>query len=348
MTVPGGPDASVTRGPAWRRILLILIRVAVAAVALRFALGQDPGRAIHALSEASIGWVGIAAIAMVVVVITSALRWRSYVRAVGLGDPHAPTVLRLTAIGWFFNAFLPTGIGGDAYKAMRLVPRGWRAQAAASVLLDRFSGLVGLAVVGLIAMTMDLDGVPRRLLLVAEAVAVAIVTATIVPRASREWILRRAHIRDRGEFGHALWRGAHAVATANRSLRVAARGYAWGVVSQAALLGMHLALARAIGISWVGVGVIAAAGVVAQVATLVPITINGLGLRESAYTWALVSADVPRDAAAAFALAVLALLLAASVAGGVVYLVAGGRVRPDAITPPAARSDPTRSRRPRP
>lgn len=316
---PGSGPEQPRRHPSIR-IALLVLRIAVAAVAIRFALGKDPGSAFRALGEADTRWLGVAAAAMIATVTISGLRWHSYLHAIGLRTSPA-TALRLTFVGGFFNAFLPSGVGGDAYKAMRVAARGSRSEAFASVLLDRFSGLVGLAVVAMAAIAFDLEETPKKLLFVSEGIAVAIITATIVPRASREWILRRAHVADRGPVGHALWRAVRAVADANRSLRVAVHGYAWGIATQAALLCVHVSIARALGLT-VPIGILGAAAVVAQVAAMVPLTVNGLGFRESAYTWALATAAVARDeGGAAFALGILAMLLGVSAIGGLVYLV---------------------------
>src|SRR5258708_40333814 len=62
-----------------------------------------------------------------------------------------PTLLRLYFVGTFFNSFLPSGIGGDAYKAVRIGrARGGIASAFASVFLDRFAGFIGLSGLGLL------------------------------------------------------------------------------------------------------------------------------------------------------------------------------------------------------
>jgi glycosyltransferase 2 family protein len=318
-------------GPAQRstpaRIGLLIARIGIAAIATRFALGKDPGEALRTLTDARAGWVAAAFGAMLGMVGLSALRWRSYLHAIGHIDVSRVTALRLTIVGGFFNAFLPTGVGGDAYKAMRVAPKGRRSESFASVLLDRFSGLVGIAVVTAAAIALDLEETPKRLLFVSEAIAVAIITATVVPRASREWVLRRAHIQDRGPVGHALWRAVGAVAQANRSLRVAGVGYLWGIATQVMLLFVHVCIARALDID-LPLGILAAAAIVAQIAALVPLTINGLGFRESAYVWALGTAGIDPHLGAAFALGILGQLLAVSALGGLVYLVSPYRTPP--------------------
>lgn len=320
---PQDGNQTPRRSPAVA-VLLMLVRLIVAAVAIRFALGKDPAHTFDSLRDADLGWALLALLCMLLVLASSALRWRSYLHAVGHINVTRNIAMRLTAIGAFFNVFLPTGVGGDAYKAMRVAPRGHRSEAFASVVLDRFSGLVGLAVVAIIAIAADLEVTPPRLLFVSEAIAVAIITATVVPRASREWVLRRAHVQDRGRIGHSLWKAASAVAQANRSLRMAVKGYAWGIVTQAALLAVHLAVAKSLGIE-LPYGIIAAAAVVAQMAALIPLTVNGLGFREAAYVWALTSAGISHQTGAAFALEILALMLTVSAFGGIVYLMSPAR-----------------------
>lgn len=81
----------------------------------------------------------------------SAAKWRIILAA----DDHSVPVLRLLRIiliGNFFSLFLPTSFGGDAYRVYRI----GRSQAGfhrstASVLFDRGSGLFALVSIGLIA-----------------------------------------------------------------------------------------------------------------------------------------------------------------------------------------------------
>ena len=58
--------------------------------------------------------------------------------------------------------------------------------------------------------------------------------------------------------------------------------------------------------------------------TILPLTINGLGFREAIAVWCLAAYGVGHDEALAFALLVLAVTLASSAVGGIVYVVARG------------------------
>ncbi|MFP5224744.1 MAG: lysylphosphatidylglycerol synthase transmembrane domain-containing protein [Actinomycetota bacterium] len=321
MTEPSASQpVEQTRDPL--RIFWWLLRFAIGITIIWFVARGRTDELVEVYRSARPTWLIAAVLAFLGVLIVSAARWDSYLRATQTGSFPPMRILRLTFVGTFFNAFLPTGVGGDAYKTMRIVGRGERARAAASVLLDRYSGLVGLAVVGFIAMAADLDAMPKRLLLIAEAVSVAIIVTTVVPRASREWVLRRAHIPREGRLGGAMWRAVGAVATANRSLFVAGRGYLWGVASQAGILLVHVFIARGLGLD-LGIGVLASAAVVAQLVALLPISINGLGLREATYVWALGLAGLDPEPALAFAVGMLGVLVIGSLAGGLVFVFGG-------------------------
>jgi glycosyltransferase 2 family protein len=314
------------------RIFWWLLRFAIGITIIWFVARGRTGEIAEVYRSAKPGWLIAAVIAFLGVLVVSAARWDSYLRATQTGSFPPSRLVRLTFVGTFFNAFLPTGVGGDAYKTMRIVGRGARARAAASVLLDRYSGLVGLAVVGFVAMALDLEAMPKRLLLIAEAVSVTIIATTVVPRASREWVLRRAHIPREGRFGGAMWTAVGAVATANRSLFVAGRGYLWGIASQTGILLVHVCIAEGLGLD-ISIGVLASAAVVAQLVALLPVSINGLGLREATYVWALGTAGVVAEPALAFAVGMLGVLVIGSLVGGLVFVFGGPFREIEANTP---------------
>src|SRR5262249_29946234 len=83
-----------------------------------------------------------------------ALRWRRVADILGVALGRT-TVLRITAVGAFFNQTLPSSIGGDAVRVWLVMREGTALGKAFNVVLcDRVLGLVVL--VGLIAVTLPL------------------------------------------------------------------------------------------------------------------------------------------------------------------------------------------------
>ncbi len=309
-----------------RRLLKMGIRVGVGAAVLVYLLSQDNlDRIIDRVSEARPGWLAVAFACIVVGLLVSAMRWRVYLNALGLDLPLGP-LFRLYFVGTFFNAFLPTGIGGDAYKAVRIGrPRGTYSGAFASVFLDRFAGVAALAVLGFIATaSLIATGEGNAVVLLGLALSGAIVAGAAFVLLGGERLARR-FLRDHGTSARIL-KGLTAIAAAGRARHTMGPGLAYGLLFQLLVLAYHLCIARALDIP-AGVAAMSAIVVIASLATMIPLTVNGLGFREAAYRWGLTTfgyADAPH--ALAFAILVLGVLLASSAVGGVVYLVAGGEI----------------------
>ncbi len=93
-----------------------------------------------------LGLVGWAFVMFGPALFLMAVRWRLLLGAVGVTIPFF-TLLRLHYLGFFYNAFMPGGAGGDIIKAVYLARHSARkAEAATMVLIDRVVGLFGLLI----------------------------------------------------------------------------------------------------------------------------------------------------------------------------------------------------------
>ena len=298
--------------------------------ALKTAFGHvRPGAAVLAFALLLV-WLAI-----------SALRWQVFLQPVGLAQPMGE-LLRLTLVGNFFNVFLPTGVGGDAYKAFRLRGEaGSMAPPLATVFLDRLAGLVGLAFVAEVVCVARLaTGHQDRVTLIAGALALAVLAASgfalmLAPRlaSTADGTSRRLISRIR--------RFAAAFATAGRSMKTLLRASALGVASALVLIAVAAVAASSLGIRmpvWGYPGVVMLSASLA----VLPISMNGLGLREAAIVWCLAAFGIGHDEALAFALLLLALTFASSAVGGVVYVGTRGSSARDRL--PGARQDTEDSR----
>jgi uncharacterized protein (TIRG00374 family) len=70
------------------------------------------------------------------------------------GTPPFRQLLYLYFVGFFFNNFIPSGFGGDVVKVLSLrQEHGRGAEALSSVIMDRLTGLIGSSLIALIALT---------------------------------------------------------------------------------------------------------------------------------------------------------------------------------------------------
>lgn len=297
------------------------LRLAIGAgLVVALLLRTDLEALFRAIEEASGLFLSVSLGLVILGLLVNALRWNVFLHHVGISLRRFE-VLRFSLIGTFFNSFLPTGFGGDAYKAIRLMPAGSLSSTVASVLLDRIAGLIGIALVGGVgSAALLIQGRGTRvadvaILLVAGVMVSVAVAFTLGGRFARSTSSGLARVR----------RVVAQVLTAGRDRRTLRMGLGAGVGSALVILSVHVSLARALGLH-VSVSALSGVVVISALATALPLTINGLGFREAAYVWSLEAYGVSHERALAFALLALGLLLLSSGIGGIVYLVGGGRV----------------------
>jgi uncharacterized membrane protein YbhN (UPF0104 family) len=275
------------------------------------------------LRHANASEVALAFLVLLAGLVVNAFRWQLFLRPLGLALPPSDLV-RLTFVGTFFNAFLPTGFGGDAYKSFLLRSRAGMAPPLATVVLDRLAGLAGLALLGLAGCAWRLAaGSHDRVVVAASVLGAGILLGPalvlwLAPRRSKGADPPSAVASRFRVFGQAF-------ATAGREPQAVRWGTVVGVVSALLLVAVNALLADSLRIS-LPAAALPAIVLIATLTTALPFSINGLGFREAAYVWCLTAYGIGHDRALAFAILVLAVTLASSVVGGVVYALAGGEV----------------------
>lgn len=121
---------------------LLKLALSLALIYFFFSQLQDPQTLWQQLVNAN-WWMLLAGAACYAsAVALSALKWGILLRAVGL-PVHLLRLLRYQWVAEFFNNFLPAQVGGDVMRGYALATDTHRrADAAASILIDRFLGLL--------------------------------------------------------------------------------------------------------------------------------------------------------------------------------------------------------------
>jgi len=266
--------------------LRILISVAVLGAVLWVV---QPRAALGAITRPDPGWLALAVGALVAQIFLSALRWRVTARALGQNLPLL-WAMQEYALSVAANTFLPGGVLGDLGRIFRSRNMGWQGRgwrnAAASVVIERLTGQV--AMLGLMVLALGLWW---------GAKGAALICATL----GLCWGVLRYWPKLRGLLGQA-WCGAD-VWPAQLGLTLA--------ILVANLVGFWAA-AQAVG---VGLEMRAALVLipVTLLAMLLPVSLNGWGLREgvAAALWPLWGITAPQAVAASilFGLACMAAAL---------------------------------------
>jgi glycosyltransferase 2 family protein len=140
-----------------RQALSLLVKAVVSGILLYFALSSvNFSTVLDRLSQANPGWIGAALLVLLAQTAVVAARWRLIVIACGSELPFA-SAFRFSMIAMFFNQTLPSSVGGDAARIWLLgKPSGWRV-AGYSVFLDRVIGVVALAILVIICLPWTLE-----------------------------------------------------------------------------------------------------------------------------------------------------------------------------------------------
>jgi uncharacterized membrane protein YbhN (UPF0104 family) len=241
----------------------------------------------------------------------SALRWQGLARPLGFTRP-----LRDYAgfyfIGMYFNLMLPTSVGGDVVRAWYLDGgSGRRFAAFFSVLLDRGSGLLlllALACLGTALAPIDLPGWVAAC--VWGTAGCALLGLALVP----------VLLRHGGRVGQRLRVGQMC-----RMIRplLTVRLIAWAALLSLAVQALNVVLVWLIGLAiaapvpagyyWVVVPMV-------SLLTVLPLSLNGMGIREGGMILFLAPVGVGQGTALCLALLWFAAFSTASLAGGLVYL----------------------------
>lgn len=258
----------------------------------------------------------------------TAVRWQLVLRALGV-TVSLGEVLRQALIGMFFSNIMPTAVGGDAVKVYYLGRTAGYAEVGASVLLDRFLGFLWLAIVGsVIAWIVPADSallqLNRNLLTIfavllagfafASRLPIERVIARVTPAG---WQVLEARL---AQFVGLLRRGALQPAPLAASL-VFALVMSWINAE------LYLRYFLASGLPALPVLPVMLVIIGMAVFVNVPLSVNGIGLREQLHVLLFAGLGVQPEVAVWISLLLFSHALLLSLAGCVLWL----RVKRDIV-----------------
>lgn len=247
------------------------------------------------------------------------LRWRTLLRAQGLEQPF-PHLVALDLIGAFFNLLLPGSVGGDVAKFVALARDAegnpnphYQARVASSLVADRVAGIAVLLLMGLA--TLPLAGASLRALvalpLVLAAGAALLALAALSSPRLRRWLARWLH----------RWpRPAHFVASLDAyDVPTLRRTALFALLFNLLIVSVNLFLGRAFGVALPAPTYLVVAPLL-SLAMALPLSINGMGVREGGYLLLLTPLGVTPPTALAMALGYYGCTVATGIVGGLIYM----------------------------
>jgi glycosyltransferase 2 family protein len=317
-----------------RRTRVIAESVASAALLVALLIWSDPRSVWDTLSAADPVWVLAAVAVNVITVPLMALRWQILLRAKGLFLTLG-WLTRTYFVALFAGQFLPAAIGGDAVRAVELGRRtGDAPEAVASVLIDRLVGVVSLVALAVIAYALGGHAAGGAEVVVAEAafgLAAVLIMALLFSSRVRGWAARVLEPRVQGRqlaAGERFYDALHSYRDHRGTLTAV---FALALLVQAMRVATIAMLVKALALD-VPTPAVFATGPVLFAALILPISLNGIGVREAVFVAFLRSYTTPAEAIA-LGVAYFAIGAATSLIGALILVVRFVRYGMTAVRP---------------
>ncbi len=275
------------------------------------------------LTGANVLWLLPIAVLLLTNTLISAAKWQLFLRSDGIHLPLS-TLTASYLIGSFYNMFLPSNIGGDSYRIIDIAGRSQQtARTAVSVLADRLSGLLAMVCLGVVSAIFAGSRwgnpfffvIPLTLLVLMVAVIGALfkqtpfTTLLSLCRLDRIPVVRR--MADKLLLSTAIY-------SADRPLLVKAMLLSF--LFQFSVCVIIFMLSKVIHCQTGFVYFCMFIPLITLIEIL-PISINGIGLRDAGYVFFFGSVGMGDLQTRALALLFLAMTTCYSMCGGIVHLV---------------------------
>jgi|GEM_PF-58587 len=316
------PPAANKPAKTGRKRLFTLLKIAISVTLIYFLLRDTSvSEVLAAMQGANIPLLLLAFSLHLVGFTISAYRWRGLMRAQDM-DASIPYLIQSYVVSMFFNNFLPSTIGGDAiraYDSWRLGQK--RTDSVAVVFVDRFLGLLVLMLFALIAVLFPsaiTDSAPGLYLwvFVGTAGIILISWMMFVPSQLLPSILNKLPMP--GKMREKLQAILRAFLAFQGKTGVLIRALMWSVLLQANVVLHYYLISEALGL---GIPPISFFLIVplATFVMMLPISINGIGVRESTFVFFFGAFAVSSAAAIAFSWIVYGMVVIQGLLGGIVY-----------------------------
>jgi len=296
--------------PHHRKRLIFLLKLAVSVVTIALLVHLiDVDQVTALVRRARLELLALSAAALIGQTAISAFKWRLLLRAQG-ADVGYPALLQAYLIGDFVNLFAPGVVGGDAYRAAWLRQHtGTLGTALPSIIVDRLTGLSALLLVA--SLGLGAIFLPRYAWAVGAAVLIALVVGYLLAIGPVDrWLGRRPG----GRLGGVVAMARLAIGQIKPSRTLVAVGLL-SLVFQFNTVAILWLYAQAMRLS-IDFSQLLLAVPTVSVLEMVPISVNGIGLREGAFSLLLGQMGVPAAQGFVLGLTVSVMRYVAGLVGG--------------------------------
>ena len=304
MSWPEIPDQE-QKNTGYRKAITTSLKAAVSLALLVFLFSRiEIGEVWHVLIDTRMDWLALAVLSFFLLLGAGVYRWQLLSRVFDFKGPYHEFA-RYFTIGLFFNLFLPTTVGGDVGRAYYLSKgKGRLVHAFFTVLADRGCAVGALVVIASVALVLNTAiPIPEWIVNPIFLMTIVLMLGGVLPFLFPKLFRRKG-------FPIQYWERPRIMFTA----------FALSIAMQMVMVGVTILLGFSVGIEIPIIFYFILTPIAIAVGA-VPVSLNGLGVREGAAVYLLVLAGVNEAIGMAFALLWLFLLLFVGSIGGVVWVL---------------------------
>ena len=283
----------------------------------------DASRLWSVARQASPLWLGAALLLYLAMVLASVVRWDVLLRAQHVRLPFG-FLTQSFLVATFFNNFLPSNIGGDVVRITDTAkPAGSKTLATTVILIDRGIGLLGLALMAATGATvmqrMAVGPVGPRVLWAGFGLGAIIATPALLMPETVAKLLQPLKVFHAQWVDERINRLTYALTRFKETPAAIGICFVGAVAVQAILVLFYVAIARSMQIP-IGFAELAVIVPVSFIVQMVPLSVNGFGVREATFGFYFTRLGLPLESALLVSFVGAAMILLFSLSGGVAYL----------------------------
>jgi len=251
-------------------------------------------------------------------------RWNMLLKAADIHLPIKRVVMSFCG-GIFFSLLLPSSIGGDFARSIDLARHTQKTkEVIATVLMDRLSGYVGLAIIALFSCVLGWKIVNNDIAVLASVAIIISILIFILLILFNQFLYTKVnnflHTPNSGRIRDSIKNLLEEIHYFRDKKKVLLESLILSLIIQASGPVVFYITARALGVSGVSLLYFFIFVPIIGAITLLPIAIGGFGIRESTSVFLFAKAGIDGIAATAIALLNSYFILILGVIGGMLYV----------------------------
>ncbi len=305
--------------------LILTAKVAVSAALLYFLLTKiDLENFIVAGREFPMWTIAPLTLLFIVTIFFGSWRWKVFLRAHGI-EQGILKGIELYMVGYFFNNFLPSGVGGDVVRGYSAGKNcGKMKEVFASIVAERFSGLLASLVSALAFLPIVKPPSPIPMLVIGLNLVFWGGTVLFV-FLNLEGFLRKILGKLPSGLGHKIADFVEALRFYRKDVPALVKGFILSVVYQGVLVAFVYLIAVIAGVSeipWTAYFVFVS---LIWIISLIPISLNALGVREASFSYFFAMWGASEAKGLLVSLIFFGISIICGVIGGVIWVLSGHR-----------------------